>query len=322
MARYNTVAATNLTAITTTATISTPNSGVLTEFTGTAPYTVTIPDPTLFYGLTQTFYNNTSGVVTLTTPSGQFKGSGGSGTANLSLSAGSTVSVGSDGVNYVVLGAAGGALNATTGAFSGLVTLSGGLTATTSNAITLSPSGAAVTISPTGGLTVAPTSVVGTIDNVTIGGTTPQTGNFISVNLNTSGILTNNNTLQGSSATTGQSTLFKGGVGIAGTLYTVGLVETSSIAFKENVNPIAGALESILKLTGVTYDRKDTKKHEAGLIAEEVYKHAPDLVALDEKGKPYGIHYTKVSAYLIECIKTLQSEIDELKGNKKTKGRK
>ena len=104
-------------------------------------------------------------------------------------------------------------------------------------------------------------------------------------------------------------------------------VETSSIVFKDNINPITVALAAILKLTGVTYDRKDTKKHEAGLIAEHVFKHVPELVALDEKGKPYGIHYTKVSAYLIECIKSLQEEIDQLKGKKavtvtakKTKG--
>jgi hypothetical protein len=132
----------------------------------------------------------------------------------------------------------------------------------------------------------------------------------------TSGTNTFASTAQGSSAATGNAVQIAGGLGVAGTLYTVGLVETSSIAFKENVNPIVGALEAILGLTGVTYDRKDIKKHEAGLIAEDVFKHAPELVAVDENGKPYGIHYTKISAYLIECVKTLQAEINELKGKK------
>jgi len=210
-----------------------------------------------------------------------------------------------------------GAGTAGTGAFT---------TLTANSTVTFSPA-AAVTISPTGGLTIGPTSVTGTMDNVNIGATTRGTGSFTT--LAASGLVSSTNTTQGASATAGQSVLISGGVGINGTLYTVGLVETSSIVFKENINPIQGALDAILKLTGVTYDRKDTKKHEAGLIAEHVFKHVPELVALDDKGKPYGIHYTKVSAYLIECIKSLQEEIDQLKGKnavtataKKTKGSK
>jgi hypothetical protein len=95
-------------------------------------------------------------------------------------------------------------------------------------------------------------------------------------------------------------------------LSTGTLTETSSIVFKENINPIENALALIMQLAGVTYDRKDNKEHEAGLIAEEVYKHAPDLVTLDENGNPYGIKYTKIGAYLIEAIKSLKQEIDQL----------
>lgn len=95
-------------------------------------------------------------------------------------------------------------------------------------------------------------------------------------------------------------------------LSTGTLTETSSIAFKENVIPIENALGLIMQLAGVTYDRKDNNEHEAGLIAEEVYKHVPDLVTLDENGKPYGIKYTKIGAYLIEAIKSLKQEIDQL----------
>ena len=38
---------------------------------------------------------------------------------------------------------------------------------------------------------------------------------------------------------------------------------------------------------------------------------------LDDKGKPYGVHYTKLSSYLIESIKELKKEIDTLKKSKK-----
>jgi hypothetical protein len=105
--------------------------------------------------------------------------------------------------------------------------------------------------------------------------------------------------------------------GTAGSLTATTIIETSSIALKENVNPILHALESILQLNGVTYDRKDgSRKMEAGLIAEEVFEILPNIVTKDQEGKVDGITYTKLTAYLIEAIKELKSEIDVLKGCK------
>ena len=117
-----------------------------------------------------------------------------------------------------------------------------------------------------------------------------------------------------SSSTSTGTLVVTGGVGISGQLTATTLVETSSIVFKENVNPINNALDLVMQLAGVTYDRKDNKEHEAGLIAEQVYKVLPDLVSLDANSQPHGIKYTKLTAYLIEAIKTLKSEIDIIKG--------
>ena len=100
----------------------------------------------------------------------------------------------------------------------------------------------------------------------------------------------------------------------AGTFSSI--TETSSIEYKENVNPISSALDTIMSLQGVTYDRKDGSEiNEAGLIAEEVYAILPNLVKF-KKGRPDSLHYTKLSAYLIEAVKVLKAEIDELKGIK------
>ena len=116
------------------------------------------------------------------------------------------------------------------------------------------------------------------------------------------------------SSTTSTGTLVvTGGVGVSGQITCTTLVETSSIAFKENINPIDNALELVMQLAGVTYDRKDNQEHEAGLIAEQVYNIIPDLVSLDANGKPHGIKYTKLTAYLLESIKTLKIEINQLK---------
>lgn len=384
MARYNTVIPATTTSA--TASVDSPSQGLFTKFTGTAPYTVTIGDPVLFSGSTQTFYNATSGLITLsftTSGAGKFVGPGIPGSATTQvMTAASTMSVSSDGTNWVVGFYNGGPVGATTLSASSTVTLSpasanvaisptGTGTVTISpagtltinpttassidnttigittalaanftsignttrgtglfttlganNTVTLSPANANVTLSPTGTgvVTIAP-GTLGSLDNVQIGNSTRAAGKFTTLAAN--GLTTFTQGGQGTTATDAANSVnITGGLGVSGTLYTVGLVETSSIAFKENINPIANALDAILNLTGVTYDRKDNNKHEAGLIAEHVYKHAPDLVALDADGKPYGIHYTKISAYLIECVKTLQAEIDELKGKKKIKGNK
>jgi hypothetical protein len=99
--------------------------------------------------------------------------------------------------------------------------------------------------------------------------------------------------------------------------FTGTITENSSIVYKENVTPIANALDAVMQLVGGTYDRKNNStKNEAGLIAEEVDKILPNLVKHREDGSAEGIQYTKLTAYLVEAIKSLKAEIDELKGNK------
>jgi hypothetical protein len=117
-----------------------------------------------------------------------------------------------------------------------------------------------------------------------------------------------------STSTTTGSLVVSGGVGVTGRITVTQLVETSTITVKENVNPILDALNSIMQLTGVIYDRKDKSSiNEPGLIAEDVNKVLPNLVTKDDNGNPYGIQYTKLVAYLIEAVKDQQHQIEELK---------
>jgi hypothetical protein len=110
------------------------------------------------------------------------------------------------------------------------------------------------------------------------------------------------------------SLVVNGGVGVSGRITVNNLVETSAMAFKENITPISNALDSILNLRGVSYDRKDKSEiNESGLIAEEVNEILPSLVTKDDQGNPYGVKYTKLVAYLIEAIKDQQKQIDDLK---------
>lgn len=124
--------------------------------------------------------------------------------------------------------------------------------------------------------------------------------------LTTTGLTASTATISGGSI---NGTTIGATTAAAGTFTSI--TETSSIAYKENINPITNALDAIVKLVGVTYDRKDgSSNNEAGLIKEEVEKVLPNLVKDD------GIHYTKLTAYLIEAVKELTAEVNALKGNK------
>ena len=125
--------------------------------------------------------------------------------------------------------------------------------------------------------------------------------------------------IQSSTASSSTSTgalVVGGGAGFGGQITAQTIVETSSIALKENINPIQNALDIITQLNGVTYDRLDNKEHEAGLIAEWTNNVIPELVAKDSEGNATGIKYSKLTAYLIEAVKTLKNELDSIKSKK------
>ena len=150
-------------------------------------------------------------------------------------------------------------------------------------------------------------------DGVTPGGFPANRLDDVSGNVTFSGRMTITSGTPSTSVSTG-SLVVNGGVGVAGRLTVNNIVETSSITFKENINPIENALDSILNLRGVSYDRKDRSEiNETGLIAEEVDKIIPSLVTKDDNGNPYGVKYTKVVAYLVEAVKEQQKQIEDLK---------
>jgi len=78
---------------------------------------------------------------------------------------------------------------------------------------------------------------------------------------------------------------------------------TSSARFKEAIKPMDKASEAILELKPVTFRYKkelDPKGiAQFGLVAEQVEKVNPDLVARDDEGKPYTVRYEAVNAMLL-----------------------
>src|SRR5256885_7546969 len=79
-------------------------------------------------------------------------------------------------------------------------------------------------------------------------------------------------------------------------------------------SPYPRASEAVLALQPVTFRYKKELDPEGipqfGLVAEEVEKVNPDLVARDEKGKPYTVRYEAVNAMLLNEFLKARRQID------------
>src|SRR5262249_47553022 len=98
---------------------------------------------------------------------------------------------------------------------------------------------------------------------------------------------------------------------------------TSSARFKESIKAMDKTSEAILALRPVTFRYKHHLDPEGipqfGLVAEEVEKVNPDLVARDEQGKPYTVRYEAVNAMLLneflkehKKVETLEATVASL----------
>jgi uncharacterized coiled-coil protein SlyX len=78
---------------------------------------------------------------------------------------------------------------------------------------------------------------------------------------------------------------------------------TSSKRFKKDIQPMDQSSEAVFSLKPVTFRYKkelDPKSiPQFGLVAEDVEKINPDLVARDKEGKPYTVRYEAVNAMLL-----------------------
>ena len=87
----------------------------------------------------------------------------------------------------------------------------------------------------------------------------------------------------------------------------------SDITLKDNINNIENALDKVNSIRGVTYDRidQDNARH-TGVIAQEVEQVLPEVVHTDDDGIK-SVAYGNMVGLLIEAIKELKNEIEELK---------
>lgn len=90
----------------------------------------------------------------------------------------------------------------------------------------------------------------------------------------------------------------------------------SDLALKEDIYQIENALEKVKKLRGVHFTRKENKSKEIGVVANEVEKVVPELVDEHEDkelGKIKTMKYANTVGLLIEAVKDLSKQVEELK---------
>ena len=100
---------------------------------------------------------------------------------------------------------------------------------------------------------------------------------------------------------------------------TTGLLghASSSRRYKEDIRPMEKTSEALYRLHPVTFRYKKeidrTQSTAFGLIAEEVAKVNPNLIACNSQGQPESVHYEMVNAMLLNEFLKEHQTVEELK---------
>jgi hypothetical protein len=116
------------------------------------------------------------------------------------------------------------------------------------------------------------------------------------------------------------------GLTVTGAISATGNITaySSDARLKKNVQNIQAPMDKLFKIGGYTFDWDGPKcfiagfhpdhEHEHGVLAQEVARVMPDAVSRAAFDPEYlTVNYARLVPLLIECIKDLQNQIDELK---------
>jgi len=119
------------------------------------------------------------------------------------------------------------------------------------------------------------------------------------------------------------STTTNGNLVFDGTNLSVGgdiTAFASDMRLKTNLEQIEGAVAKVCKLSGFTYEFNETGKgldlpdgRHAGVSAQQVLEVLPEAVACRPIDDYLTVKYEKLVPLLIEAVKELKKEIDELR---------
>lgn len=93
-----------------------------------------------------------------------------------------------------------------------------------------------------------------------------------------------------------------------------GVIQTSDLRFKQDIEAYQDGLAKVLQLQPVSYNWKDDPTHQrkVGLIAQEVKDIIPEVVATPQKEEDaLGINYAEIVPVLIQAIQEQQQTIEQ-----------
>ena len=168
-------------------------------------------------------------------------------------------------------------------------------------------------------MTVTSTTKVTNLNADLLDGITSDSFLRSDANDTASGVITFSNTTNSTSKTTG-AVIVSGGVGIAKTLNVgedVIAYATSDRRLKDEIQTISNPIEKINQIGGYSFVWNREKQNiyngkDYGVIAQEIEEILPELVQTRENGYK-AVKYDKLVSLLIEGIKELSKEVEELK---------
>jgi hypothetical protein len=114
---------------------------------------------------------------------------------------------------------------------------------------------------------------------------------------------------------TAMTLTYNGALSTANSITAGGDVTAYSDArVKENIETIDGALNKVMSMRGVSYNRTDLddKSKKVGVIAQEIQSVLPEVVQEQADGM-LSVSYGNIVGVLIEAMKEQQKQIEELK---------
>lgn len=176
--------------------------------------------------------------------------------------------------------------------------------------------GAAITNGKLATSTISGVSLGSNLNSLTFGsyltstgsynGSTARTVSVAATTLNTSNTVVARNASGDFSA----GSISCGNLTATFTVQAADFNSTSDENLKANIETVQNPLDTLQQLRGVTFDWKTTNKPSVGVIAQEIEKVLPQLV---NDGEHKSVNYNGLIGILIEAVKELSTEIEELK---------
>lgn len=155
-------------------------------------------------------------------------------------------------------------------------------------------------------------------DNLGVGEVNPSSRLYVNGDTYVTGVVTATSAIVGSAVTINSTgvrvgttiTINSSGINVSGVITATDFNSLSDVNYKKNINTVNGALLKVEQMRGVKFDWKESGLPSYGVIAQELQEILPELV---HGGDPKTVNYNGIIGVLIEAIKELKEEINDLK---------